>query len=44
MKNSVIALLLAILVIGGGLVAYAAYQHDENTLDVSVGKDGIKVD
>lgn len=28
----------------GALFAYKAYQHDQNTLDISVGSGGIKVD
>ena len=42
-RNLIIAL-IAIILIGGGFFAYQAYQQDQNTVDISVGPDGIKVD
>lgn len=42
-RNLVIVLIVAVLAVGG-FVAYQAYERDRNTLDISVGPNGIKVD
>ncbi|HEY8357606.1 MAG TPA: hypothetical protein VIL30_09115 [Ramlibacter sp.] len=42
-RNLLIILIAAVLVVGG-FVAYQTYQRDQNTLDMSVGPNGISVD
>jgi hypothetical protein len=44
MKTSAIVALVAIVALLGGIVAWQAHERDENTLDISVGSGGIKVD
>jgi hypothetical protein len=44
MKSSVIIALVAIVAVLGGILAWQAHERDENTLDISVGSGGIKVD
>jgi hypothetical protein len=43
-RQSLIFVILVLAVAVGGLLAYQAYERDQNTLDISVGQDGIKVD
>ncbi|WP_173087671.1 hypothetical protein [Devosia sp. 1635] len=42
-RNLLIALIAAVLIVGG-FFAYQAYQRDQNTVDISVGPNGIRVD
>ena len=42
-RNIAIVLVAAILVVGG-IIAYQAYQRDQNTMDISIGPNGISVD
>lgn len=42
-RNVVIVLIATILVVGG-IIAYRAYQRDQNTMDISIGPNGISVD
>jgi hypothetical protein len=44
MKPTVLGVVIILVALVGGVIAYQAYQHDENTLDISVGSGGIKVD
>lgn len=41
-RNLFIALIAVVLIVGGFFV-YQAYQHDQNTVDISVGPNGISV-
>lgn len=43
-RQSLIAVIVLLAVAVGGFVAYQAYERDQNTLDISVGKDGVKID
>ena len=43
-RQSLIAVILLLAVAVGGFLAYQAYERDQNTLDISVGQDGVKID
>ena len=43
-RQSLILVIIVLAVALGGIFAYQAYERDQNTLDISVGQDGIKVD
>ena len=43
-RQGLILVIVVLAVALGGAFAYQAYQHDQNTLDIDISKDGIKVD
>ncbi len=43
-RQSLIAVIVVLAVAIGGFLAYQAYERDQNTLDISIGQDGVKVD
>lgn len=43
-RQSLIAFIVLLAVAVGGFLAYQAYERDQNTLDISVGQDGVKID
>jgi hypothetical protein len=43
-RQGLIAIIIVLVAAIGGLVAYQAYERDQNTLDISVGQDGVKID
>jgi hypothetical protein len=43
-RQSLIAVIVVLAVAAGGFLAYQAYERDQNTLDISVGQDGVKID
>jgi hypothetical protein len=43
-RQSLILLVVVLAVALGGVLAYQAYERDRNTLDISIGKGGVKVD
>jgi hypothetical protein len=45
MSRQTLVLIIVVLAVAlGGALAYQAYERDQNTLNISVGTDGIKVD
>jgi hypothetical protein len=44
MSRSVLIAVIIVLVAVVGVFAYQAYERDQNTLDISIGEKGIKVD
>lgn len=44
MSRSVLVAIIIVLAGAAALFAYQAYERDQNTLDISIGKDGVKVD
>ncbi|MDX6804606.1 hypothetical protein [Terrihabitans rhizophilus] len=44
MSRSVLIAVIIVLVAVVGVFAYQAYERDQNTLNISIGEKGIKVD
>ncbi|TCT02384.1 hypothetical protein [Aquabacter spiritensis] len=44
MPKSVLYAIIAVILVGGGVYAYQAYEKDRNTLQIEVGPNGMKVD
>jgi hypothetical protein len=44
MSRPVLIAIIIVLLGAVGLFAYQAYERDQNTLDISIGEKGIKVD
>jgi hypothetical protein len=43
-RQSLVAVIVVLAVAAGGFLAYQAYERDQNTLDISIGKDDVKID
>ncbi len=43
-RRSLILIVVVLAVALGGALAYTAYQQDQNTLDITIGRDGVQVD
>ena len=44
MSRSVHVAIIIVLAGVAGIFAYQAYERDQNTLDISVGEGGVKID
>jgi len=44
MSRTVLYAVIAVLAVAAGVLAYQAYEHDQNTMQIEVGPKGIKVD
>lgn len=44
MPKAALYTIIAVLLIGGGIVAYQQYEKEQNTLQIEVGPNGMKVD
>ncbi|HSI41498.1 MAG TPA: hypothetical protein VLA00_13220 [Xanthobacteraceae bacterium] len=44
MNRNVLYVIIAVLALGGGVLAYQAYERDRNTLQIEVGPNGLKID
>lgn len=44
MSRTVLAALVVILAVVAGFFAYRAYERDQNSLQIEVGPQGVKVD
>ena len=43
MSRTMLVAIIAVLVLGIGIFAYQAHERDKNTLGISVGSGGVKV-
>ncbi|MEP9378995.1 hypothetical protein ABLE91_19935 [Aquabacter sp. CN5-332] len=44
MPKAALYTIIAVLLVGGGVLAYQALERDRNTLQIEVGPNGMKVD
>ena len=44
MSRNALVIVILVLVAVVGVFAYQAYERDQNTLDISVSPNGVKVD
>ena len=44
MSRTVLYAVIAVLAVVAGVLAYQAYERDQNTMQIEVGPKGIKVD
>lgn len=44
MNRNVLYALIAILAVIAGIFAYQAYEREQNTMQIDIGPNGIKVD
>lgn len=44
MPKAALYAIIAALLVGGGVLAYQAYERDQNTLQIEVGPKGVNVD
>ncbi len=44
MNRNTLVVIIIVLAAVVGFFAYQAYERDQNTLDISVGEGGVKID
>jgi uncharacterized protein YxeA len=44
MNRNLLLVVILVLAVVAGFFAYQAYDRDQNTLQIDVGKDGLKID
>lgn len=44
MSRNALVVIIIVLAAAVGVFAYQAYERDRNTLDISIGEGGVKID